>query len=101
MWGTSYKLCKVNPVYKPLFPHPFSIPNSYTTNGIFPITNITITVNMKLTLVFAALLAVAVAAPAIQAEAEKRQDNCGICWEGEKLCWDCTDGTCGYDPSPC
>ncbi|OBT58387.1 hypothetical protein VE04_00763 [Pseudogymnoascus sp. 24MN13] len=36
---------------------------------------------MKLTLVFAALRAVAVAAPAIQAEAEKRQVNCGICWE--------------------
>jgi hypothetical protein len=33
---------------------------------------------------------------------EKRQDNCGICWNNEKLCFIChDDGSCTYDPFAC
>ncbi|OBT70476.1 hypothetical protein VE03_00277 [Pseudogymnoascus sp. 23342-1-I1] len=46
---------------------------------------------MKLTLVFAALFAVAIAAPSVAAPAteglEKRSDGCATCNNGKKLCW--------------
>lgn len=84
----------------------------YNDNNI----NSTVTVNsqqnppttkitMKLTLVFAALLAVAIAAPSIAAPAsedlEKRSDGCAKCNNHKKLCWSCNSGGCSYNTISC
>ncbi|OBT93011.2 hypothetical protein VE01_08610 [Pseudogymnoascus verrucosus] len=60
---------------------------------------------MKLTLVFAAILAVAIAAPSIAApgteELGKRSDGCATCSNGKKLCWSCNSGGCSYNTISC